>query len=41
MRKERLFGKLSKCEFWVDRKNLLGNIVFGEEIPVDPMKSKQ
>ena len=38
LRKERLYAKLSKCEFWLKELSFLGHIVSGEGIRVDPKK---
>ena len=38
LRKEQLYAKLSKCEFWVTEVSLLGHIVSKEGIRVDPKK---
>ena len=38
LRKEQLYAKLSKCEFWLNEVSFLGNIVSKEGIRVDPMK---
>ena len=40
LRKERLYEKLSKCEFWLREVSFLGNIVSEEGIQVDPKKVK-
>ena len=40
LRKEQLYAKLSKCEFWLNEVSFLGHIVSKEEILVDPKKSK-
>ena len=37
-RKERLFAKLSKCEFWLNEVSFLGHIVSKEGILVDSKK---
>ena len=36
LRKERLYEKLSKCEFWLNEVSFLGHIVSKEGIRVDP-----
>ena len=38
LRKERLYAKLSKCEFWLREVSFLGHIVSEEGIQVDPKK---
>ena len=38
LRKERLYEKLSKCEFWLNEVSFLGHIVSKEGIRVDPKK---
>ena len=38
LRKERLYAKLSKCEFWMNEVSFLGHIVSKEGIRVDPKK---
>jgi hypothetical protein len=38
MREKQLFGKLSKCEFWMDSVPFLGHIVSSQGISVDPKK---
>ena len=38
LRKERLYAKLSKCEFWLNEVSFLGHIVSNEGIRVDPNK---
>ena len=38
LRKERLYAKLSKCEFWLRKVSFLGHIVSEEGIQVDPKK---
>ena len=36
--REKLYAKLSKCEFWLTSVAFLGHIVSGEGITVDPSK---
>ena len=36
LRKEQLYAKLSKCEFWLNEMSFLGHIVSKERIRVDP-----
>lgn len=38
LRKEKLFGKFSKCEFWMGRISLLGHVLSKEGIQVHPAK---
>ena len=38
LRKERLYAKLSECEFWLSEVSFLGHIVSKERIRVDPKK---
>ena len=38
LRKEQLYAKLSKCEFWLREVSFLGHIVLEEGIQVDPKK---
>ena len=38
LRKEQLYAKLSKCEFWLNEVSFLGHIVSKEGIRVDPKK---
>ena len=38
LRKEQLYAKLSKCEFWLREVSFLGHIVSEEGIRVDPKK---
>ena len=38
LRKEQLYAKLSKCEFWLTEVSFLGHIVSKEGIQVDPKK---
>ena len=40
LRKEMLYEKLSKCEFWLREVSFLGHIVSEEEIQVDPKKAE-
>ncbi|XP_070047344.1 uncharacterized mitochondrial protein AtMg00860-like [Nicotiana tomentosiformis] len=38
LREQKLYVKFSKCEFWLDSVALLGNVLSGEGIKVDPKK---
>lgn len=38
LRKEKLYAKLSKCEFWLDKVTFLGHIISSKGIKVDPTK---
>jgi hypothetical protein len=38
LRAERLYGKLSKCEFWLEEVKFLGHVVDKDGIKVDPSK---
>ena len=38
LRKEQLYAKLNKCEFWLNEMSFLGHIVSKEGIRVDPKK---
>jgi hypothetical protein len=38
LRKEKLYAKFKKCEFWLDRVGFLGHIVTAQGIEVDPVK---
>ena len=38
LRKEQLYAKMSKCEFWVKKVSFLGHIISKEGIRVDPRK---
>ena len=38
LRKEQLYAKMSKCEFWLREVSFLGHIVSEEGIKVDPSK---
>ena len=40
LRSEKLYAKLSKCEFWLRSVNFLGHVVSQEGIHVDPSKVK-
>ena len=40
LRKEQLYAKLSKCEFWLNEVSFLGHIVSKEGIRVDPKKTE-
>ncbi|WVZ70701.1 hypothetical protein U9M48_019344 [Paspalum notatum var. saurae] len=38
LRENQLYGKFSKCEFWLEKVALLGHIVTAEGVSVDPEK---
>ncbi|GJV17235.1 putative reverse transcriptase domain-containing protein [Tanacetum coccineum] len=38
LKKERLYAKFSKCEFWLREVQFLGHVINGDEIHVDPSK---
>ncbi|GJS11874.1 putative reverse transcriptase domain-containing protein [Tanacetum coccineum] len=38
LKKERLYAKISKCEFWLREVQFLGHVINGDEIHVDPSK---
>ncbi|XP_074355258.1 uncharacterized protein LOC141693960 [Apium graveolens] len=38
LRKEKLYAKFSKCEFWLEKVQFLGHIVSREGISIDPEK---
>ncbi|GJT32312.1 putative nucleotidyltransferase, ribonuclease H [Tanacetum coccineum] len=40
LKQEKLFGKFSKCEFWLQEVHFLGHVVNSEGVHVDPSKIK-
>nr|GEY57689.1 reverse transcriptase domain-containing protein [Tanacetum cinerariifolium] len=38
LKKEELYAKFSKCEFWISQKKFLGHVIDGQDIYVDPAK---
>ncbi|GKB61041.1 putative reverse transcriptase domain-containing protein [Tanacetum coccineum] len=40
LRKEKLYVKFSKCEFWLQEVHLLGHVVNHDDIHVDPSKNE-
>ena len=40
LRREKLYAKFRKCEFWLDHVSFLGHVVSKEGISVDPEKVK-
>ena len=38
LRREKLYAKFSKCEFWLDRVSFLGHVVSASGITMDPAK---
>jgi len=40
LREHKLYGKLKKCEFWLEEVVFLGHVISKEWIKVDPQKAK-
>jgi hypothetical protein len=40
LRRQKLYAKLKKCEFWLDNVSFLGHVISGEGVAVDPEKVK-
>ncbi|GJZ99057.1 putative reverse transcriptase domain-containing protein [Tanacetum coccineum] len=40
LKKEKLYAKFSKCEFWIPKVQFLGHVIDSEEIHMDPSKIK-
>jgi len=40
LREHQLYGKLKKCEFWLEEMEFLGHVLTKEGIQVDPQKVK-
>ncbi|GKF77926.1 hypothetical protein Tco_0230396, partial [Tanacetum coccineum] len=40
LKKEELYAKFSKCEFWLSKVKFLGHVIDSEGIHVDPAKIK-
>ena len=38
LRRHRLYGKYSKCEFWIPEVGFLGHVISAEGVAVDPAK---
>ncbi|GKE39462.1 hypothetical protein Tco_1462867, partial [Tanacetum coccineum] len=38
LKKEELYGKFSKCEFWIPKVKFLGQVIDNQGIYVDPAK---
>ena len=38
LREHQLYGKLSKCEFWLDEVQFLGHVILAKGIAMDPAK---
>ncbi|GJS57606.1 putative reverse transcriptase domain-containing protein [Tanacetum coccineum] len=38
LKKEKLYAKFSKCEFWLREVQFLGHVINGDEIHIDPSK---
>ena len=34
----KLYGKLKKCDFWMEKVHFLGHVILAEGISVDPAK---
>jgi hypothetical protein len=40
LRSEKLYAKLEKCEFWLDRVSFLGHVISGKRVAIDLEKVK-
>jgi hypothetical protein len=40
LRRDKLYAKLEKCEFWLDSVSFLEHVISGEGVAVDPKKVK-
>jgi hypothetical protein len=40
LRRERLYAKLKKCEFWLDSMSFLKHVISSKRVAVDPEKEK-
>jgi hypothetical protein len=40
LRREKLYAKLEKCEFWLDNVSFFGHIISGKGVAIDPEKVK-
>ncbi|GJX18856.1 putative reverse transcriptase domain-containing protein [Tanacetum coccineum] len=40
LKKEQLYAKLSKCDFWLDSVQFLGHVIENKGVHVDPAKVK-
>jgi hypothetical protein len=40
LRREKLYAKFEKCEFWLDSVSFLGHVISGERVAIDPEKVK-
>jgi len=38
LREHKLYGKLTKCDFWLDEVQFLGHVISAQGITVDPAK---
>ena len=38
LKEHQLYGKLSKCEFWLEEVQFLGHVIYSHCILVDPSK---
>ena len=41
LRENKLYAKLSKCEFWLQQVSFLGYVVTEDGVPVNPTKVKE
>ncbi|GJR17092.1 putative reverse transcriptase domain-containing protein [Tanacetum coccineum] len=40
LKKEELYAKFSKCEFWIPKVQLLGHVIYSQGVHIDPAKIK-
>ena len=38
LRENQLYGKATKCEFWLSEVKFLGHVISEKEVSVDPLK---
>ena len=41
LRDRKLFAKLSKCEFWLEKVQFLGHVISKDGVAVDPIKVEE